>query len=88
MQVVGRSSSSFCSDNSGHAWVELQIEAGEAVVGVTQAARVILPIEATAVDAFVKDLRQLRDTGSKPAVLTPAPRHKSSSLKPLLGDRQ
>lgn len=63
----------FCSDNSGHAWVEVQIEAGDATVGVTQSARVIVPIEAAAVDDFVQDLLRMNPEKWKTAVLKAVP---------------
>lgn len=71
----------FCSDRSGHAWVETIFEAGNAIVGVVQTALIITPIEATGVDSFVHQLSKLAPTVNRTAWLPSVKRSHSNSLK-------
>lgn len=75
----------FCSDRSGHSWVEVTIESGDPVVGLTQTALLVIPVEATGVDSFVSELRRLNAAGNRLATLNMVGRPHSSSLK--YGDR-
>ena len=48
-----------CADGSGHAYVESTIESGEKTASVPETVTLLLPIEASAVDAFVEQLHHL-----------------------------
>lgn len=52
----------FCIDRSGHAYVEMKIESDRDVSGRVQSAMLLVPIEASAIDAFISELHRL-DTG-------------------------
>jgi hypothetical protein len=55
----GMSMRFYCSDRSGHAYVEARIESGHESTRVVQSVVLLLPLEAAAVDSFVDELRRL-----------------------------
>jgi hypothetical protein len=59
----------YCIDQAGHAFVESRIESGAESAGVWQAATLVMPVEAAAIDRFVEDLRRVEKEKSGVAVL-------------------
>ncbi|HEU0367618.1 MAG TPA: hypothetical protein VFR42_00300 [Candidatus Acidoferrum sp.] len=59
----------FCIDRAGHAYVECKVESGEGSAGVFQTATLIMPVEASAIDRFVIQLRKLERDKQGAAVL-------------------
>lgn len=59
----------YCRDAAGHALVDARIESQHGGTPNAQSALFFLPVEATAVDAFVADLRRLETDGRGIAVL-------------------
>jgi hypothetical protein len=49
----------FCADRAGHSYFECTIESETDSRNVFQHARISMPVEAAAVDLFVRDLRRL-----------------------------
>lgn len=49
----------FCLDRAGHAYVESKVESGEESAGVFQTATLVMPVEASAMDRFVIQLKKL-----------------------------
>jgi hypothetical protein len=49
----------YCVGGAGHAYVELKMESGNHVAGVTQSTVLVLRIEPAALDSFVEDLRRV-----------------------------
>ncbi len=67
-----------CIDGLGHAHLEARIESGDNSVGLRQSVILCLPIEASAVDSFVGELRGLEQTHNGMASLTGTPIHPQS----------
>ena len=63
----------YCTDASGHAYVECKIDSGSLSVEPVQSVTLSLPIEAAAVDSFVDELRLLGVRKSGLARLEGAP---------------
>jgi hypothetical protein len=63
----------YCSDSSGHAYVEAKIESHETSGGTRESALLSIPIEAVALDSFVEELRRLELRKSGIARLAGAP---------------
>lgn len=59
----------YCIDGSGHACVESRVESGETASSVLESVTLLLPVEPSAVDAFVDQLRQLGVRGTGIALL-------------------
>ena len=59
----------YCRDAAGHALVETRIESEHGGMPKAQSALFFMPVEATAVDAFVADLRRLEAERRGTAVL-------------------
>ncbi len=59
----------YCRDTAGHALVEVTIESETGGTPKAQSALFFVPVEATAVDAFVADLRRLEADRRGTAVL-------------------
>ena len=59
----------YCVDSSGHASVDSIIESTSGAKGKIQSATLSLPVEASAVDAFVEDLQRLSSSGTGIAIL-------------------
>lgn len=49
----------YCIDCAGHAYIESRIESDTESARVWQAATLVMPVEAAAIDRFVEDLRRL-----------------------------
>jgi hypothetical protein len=64
----------YCSDSSGHAYVEAKIESRETPGGTRESAQLSIPIEAAALDSFVEELRrlELRKSGIARLIRAPA----------------
>lgn len=60
----------FCIDRAGHAYVESKIESGEESAGVFQTATLTMPVEPSAIDRFVRELRTLERHKQGTALLT------------------
>ncbi len=62
----GASMRFYCADATGHAYVDAKIESDSSSAKSTQSVSLSLPIEAAAVDSFVRELRVLASikTGS------------------------
>jgi len=58
-----------CVGGAGHAYLEVKIESGHESAGTLQSAILSIPIEATAVDSFVLELRRMDATGMGKACL-------------------
>jgi hypothetical protein len=55
----------FCADRSGHVLVEVNAESGDEIAGLVESCRFVVATEASAIDQFVNQLKQmseLRDT--------------------------
>jgi hypothetical protein len=63
----------YCTDSSGHAYVEAKIESQEKPGGTHESALLSIPIEAAALDSFVEELRRLESRKSGIARLIRAP---------------
>jgi hypothetical protein len=64
----------YCVDRSGHAYVETKIESDQDSAGKVQSAILLVPIEASAVDLFVDELRRVNSGKATTACLkTTAP---------------
>ena len=59
-----------CTDSAGHAHVETRIDSSVLSGGTFQTVLLALPIEATAVDLFVRELQRMEEDRSSTAHLT------------------
>jgi len=59
----------YCADRAGHAYVELKIESGTQIAGVTQSVVLSVYIEPAALDSFVEDLCRLESDKAGTACL-------------------